>query len=175
MDAASELEVAHVFRLYGQQYRADHPLPRQPLRVMRAIETCRTPALGGHVYQCEQCGELHIVYNSCRNRHCPKCQSLDKARWLEQRREELLPVPYFHNVFTLPDQLNPIALCNPKQVYDLLFRSASESLLELAADPRHCRVPRSSVAVFSRFSVADRSGKSAVPDSAGGGGIRDCF
>jgi hypothetical protein len=135
--AASSLEVAHIFRLYGEEYRREHRLCRPQLRTMRAIETCRTAALGGHVDECEQCGSRTISYNSCRNRHCPKCQSLDKERWLEQRRGELLPVPYFHVVFTVPHKLNPLALANPKWFYDLLFASASQTLLEIAADPKH--------------------------------------
>lgn len=137
MGAPSGLEVADLFRQFGPQFRAQHPLPRQHLRVMSAIEQCRTPAMGGQLYRCDQCGEERIVYHSCRNRHCPKCQSLDKERWLEQRRGELLPVPYFHIVFTLPEEINPLALANPRPIYDLLFRSASETLLEVAADPRH--------------------------------------
>jgi hypothetical protein len=97
---------------------------------MQAIEVCRTSYLGGHVEKCDKCGfELH-AYNSCRNRHCPKCQSLTKARWLEDRKAELLSVPYFHNVFTLPHELNPVALCNKKTVFSLLFKSVSETLLQ---------------------------------------------
>jgi hypothetical protein len=137
VSASSGLEVAHIFRLYGEEYRQQHRLSRPQLRTMRAIETCRTAALGGHVYVCDECGEKKISYNSCRNRHCPKCQSLDKERWLEQRRGELLPVPYFHIVFTVPHELNPLALANPKWFYDLLFASASQTLLEIAADPKH--------------------------------------
>ena len=137
MGAASGLEVADIFRQFGQEFRAQHPLSRQHLRVMSAIEQCRTPALGGQLYRCDQCGEERIVYHSCRNRHCPKCQSLDKERWLEQRRDELLPVPYFHLVFTLPEQINSLALANPRRSYDLLFRCASETLMEVATDPRH--------------------------------------
>ena len=104
---------------------------------MRAIETCRTAALGGHVDECDQCGARTISYNSCRNRNCPKCQSLDKERWLEKRSGELLPVPYFHVVFTVPQELNPLALANPRCFYDLLFDSASKALQEIAADPKH--------------------------------------
>jgi hypothetical protein len=137
VSASSGLEVAHIFRLYGEEYRQQHRLSRPQLRTMRAIETCRTAALGGHMYVCDECGEQKISYNSCRNRHCPKCQSLDKERWLEQRRGELLPVPYFHVVFTVPHELNPLALTNPKWFYDLLFASASQTLLEIAADPKH--------------------------------------
>jgi len=133
---ASVLEVAQIFRLYGEEYRRKHRLSRPQLRTMRAIEACRTAALGGHVDECEKCGARTISYNSCRNRHCPKCQSLDKERWLEQRCGELLPVPYFHVVFTVPHELNSLALANPKWFYDLLFASASQALLEIAADPK---------------------------------------
>jgi hypothetical protein len=135
--ASSGLEVAHIFRLYGEDYRQTHRLSRPQLRAMRAIEICRTAALGGHVDECDQCGARKISYNSCRNRHCPKCQSLDKERWLEKRCSELLPAPYFHVVFTVPQELNPLALANPRWFYDLLFDSASKTLLEIAADPKH--------------------------------------
>jgi hypothetical protein len=134
---ASDLEVAHIFRLHGADYRSRHRLTRQHLRMMRAIEICRSPALGGHVYRCEQCGQTRTIYHSCRNRHCPKCQTLDRERWLDQRRAELLPVPYFHVVFTLPEELNSIALSHPRLLYGLLFASATETLLEVAANPRH--------------------------------------
>jgi hypothetical protein len=104
---------------------------------MRAIENCRTAALGGHVDQCDNCGYRGISYNSCRNRHCPKCQALAKAKWLEARRAELLSVPHCHVVFTLPDSLAPVALQNKRRVYDILFRAASQALLTIAADPKH--------------------------------------
>jgi hypothetical protein len=135
--AISGLEVAHIFRCYGEQYRQEHRLSRPQLRSMRAIEICRTAALGGHVDACDQCGARTIRYNSCRNRHCPKCQGLEKQRWLEQRCGELLPVPYFHVVFTVPEELNSLALANPEWFYNLLFDSASKTLLEIAADPKH--------------------------------------
>jgi hypothetical protein len=135
--SSNGLEVAHIFRLYGEDYRQTHRLSRPQLRAMRAIEICRTAALGGHVDECDQCGARTILYNSCRNRHCPKCQSLDKERWLEKRSDELLPVPYFHVVFTVPQELNPLALANPRWFYDLLFDSASKTLQEIAADPKH--------------------------------------
>lgn len=139
MFPSSGLEVADIVRRFGPAFREIHRghLNRPQLRALGAIEACRTAALGGHVYECAHCGAEKIVYNSCRNRHCPKCQGLEKARWLEQRCEELLPVPYFHVVFTLPEELNPLALSDPRFVYDLLFRCASETLLEIAADPKH--------------------------------------
>lgn len=131
------LEVADIFRQHGDAYRASHRLSRQQLRVMRAIELCRSSALGGHVEKCDHCAHTRISYNSCRNRHCPKCQSLARARWLQQRKAELLPVEYFHVVFTLPEPITPIAFHNQKVVYDILFRAASRTLLTIAGDPRH--------------------------------------
>lgn len=123
-----------MFRLYGEAFRHAHRLPSAHLKVMRAIQACRTAALGGHVEQCDACGFTRHAYNSCRNRHCPKCQALAKAQWLAARQSELLPVPYFHTVFTLPHELNALALCNKKPVFDILFRSASETLLAFAAN-----------------------------------------
>jgi hypothetical protein len=104
---------------------------------MRAIEVCRTSVLGGHKDKCDNCGHLEISYNSCRNRHCPKCQTLKKERWIEARSEDLLPFQYFHVVFTIPSELNHLVSMNRKVMYDLLFRSASETLIELANDPQH--------------------------------------
>lgn len=133
------LEVADVFRRYGEDYRRRYgsSMSAGQLRVMRAIEVCRTPALGGHVEQCDHCEHQVISYNSCRNRHCPKCQNLDKALWREERLAEVLPVPYYHAVFTFPHQLAPLALQNKKAVYGVLFRAASQTLLRIAADPKH--------------------------------------
>jgi Putative transposase/Transposase zinc-binding domain len=125
-------ELADIVRLYGPAYRREHGLPLSHLKVLRAIEACRTAALGGHRESCAQCGFERFAYNSCRNRHCPKCQALVKARWLEQRQAELLSVPYFHNVFTLPHQLNALILCreeNQRAILDLLFQAAAETLL----------------------------------------------
>jgi hypothetical protein len=129
--------VADVFRLYGEPYRRAHALPASHLKVMHAIEACRTAALGGHVERCDECGFERPAYNSCGNRHCPKCQTLAKERWLETREAELLPVEYFHTVFTLPHVLNPLALANKKAVYGLVFRAAAETLREFGRDPRH--------------------------------------
>ena len=131
------LEVADIFRAFGPAYREAHPMPLRHLRVMRAIEICRTAELGGHLDQCDHCGTVRISYNSCRNRHCPKCQSLEKERWLEAREKDLLPTPYFHVVFTLPEGLRPLALRNQKVLYNLLFKSVSETLTELARDSKH--------------------------------------
>src|SRR6266568_250449 len=131
------LEVADIFRQHGSDFRLTHPLSPEQRRVMRAIEVCRTSVLGGHVDQCDACSYQRVSYNSCRNRHCPKCQSLAKARWLEARLADLLPVEYFHVVFTLPEQLATVALQNKRVVYNLLFSAAAETLLTIAADPRH--------------------------------------
>ena len=131
------LEVADIFRQHGPAFRATHSLSPEQRRVMRAIEACRTSVLGGHVDQCDTCQYQRVSYNSCRNRHCPKCQSLAKAHWLEQRLADLLPVQYFHVVFTLPEQLAHLALQNKRVVYNLLFAAASQTLLKIAADPKH--------------------------------------
>lgn len=106
-------------------------------RVLRDITQCRTAALGGHLEQCDQCGHQQIAYNSCRNRHCPKCQAAARAGWLDERAADVLPVEYYHVVFTLPDQLSLLALQNKRAIYGLLFKTASETLLEIAADPKH--------------------------------------
>ena len=133
------LEVADVFRRYGAAYRQQHAgsLSRGQLRVMSAIERCRTAALGGHLEQCNQCQFQRIAYNSCRNRHCPKCQSLARAQWIEDRQAELLDTQYFHVVFTVPEEIAAIAYQNKELVYDILFRATSETLRTIAADPKH--------------------------------------
>jgi hypothetical protein len=133
------IEVADIFRRHGKAYRQEHGahLGRVERRVMGAITACRTAALGGHVEQCTDCGKLRISYNSCRNRHCPKCQNLARAQWIEARQAELLPVPYFHVVFTLPAQIAEIAFQNKAVVYDILMRTAAETLRTIAADPKH--------------------------------------
>lgn len=136
---SSSPEIADIFRTFGAAYRAEYRdrTSREQRRAMRAIEICRTVELGGHIDECDQCGQMRISYNSCRNRHCPKCQTLDKERWLENQAEALLPIPYFHVVFTLPEALGPLALRNPQIVYSLLFKAASETLSELSGDPRY--------------------------------------
>jgi hypothetical protein len=131
------LEVADIFRASGPAYRQAEHLSFGQLRVMSAIEACRTAALGGHVSRCEDCAHLDVAYNSCRNRHCPKCQAAAAYDWLEARRAELLPVPYYHVVFTLPAAIAGIAYTNKAVIYDALFKAASETLLTIAADPKH--------------------------------------
>ena len=133
-------ELAGIFRQYGDAYRQTHELPLQQKRVMRAIEVCRTAALGGHVEKCSQCDLTRIAYNSCRNRHCPKCQNSERADWLESRKAELLPVEYFHVVFTIPEEMARIAFYNKEVVYSILFKAASETLLTIARDPKHLGV-----------------------------------
>src|SRR6185503_9863148 len=133
----SAVELADIFRPYGAAYRQTHPLSRAQRRAMQAIETCRTAALGGHRDTCDRCGAVQISYNSCRNRHCPQCQPLAKERWLEARRADLLPVEYFHVVFTLPHTLNPLAQGNPRLIYTLLFHAVAATLTTFARDPRH--------------------------------------
>src|SRR5271168_4078693 len=136
---ATGLEVAEVFRRHGETFRQVHAehLSRTERRVMGAIAACRTAALGGHAEFCEDCGLVRCAYNSCRNRHCPKCQGLARAEWLADRQAELLPVPYFHVVFTLPGPIADIAYQNKAVVYDLLLKVAAETLITIAADPKH--------------------------------------
>ena len=136
---STSLEVADIFRTAGPAYRAAHAghLSLHQLKVMSAIEHCRTAALGGHVEACTDCGHWRIAYNSCRNRHCPKCQGAAARSWLAEREADLLPVGYFHVVFTLPAEVADIAFQNKAAVYDLLFRAASETMLTIAADPKH--------------------------------------
>ena len=133
------LEVADIFHRYGRDFRQTHgpSMSRQQFRVMSAMEQCRTRALGGHLEQCDHCDHQRNAYNSCRNRHCTKCQSLARARWLEERRAELLPIEYFHVVFTLPEPIAAIALQNKRVVYNLLFRVTAETLRTITADPKH--------------------------------------
>jgi hypothetical protein len=134
---ANQFERADVVRQFGAAYRNDHVLHSGQGRVMRAIERCRTAALGGHVERCDDCGHQRIAYNSCRDRHCPKCQSMVRAQWLQDRRAELLPAEYFHVVFTLPQEVAAIAYQNKAVVYDILFRATAETLRTIAADPQH--------------------------------------
>ena len=136
MRGGAGLELAEIFRAAGDVYRQTHALIPQQQRVMGAIQSCRTAALGGHVQQCDLCAARKVWYNSCRNRHCPKCQTLAKERWLAARRAELLPVPYFHVVFTLPHELNALIQGNPALLYDLLFKAAAQTLLEFGHNPR---------------------------------------
>src|SRR6184192_378602 len=134
-----KLEVADIFRRYGEAYRQQHDgsLSTAQQRVMTAIEVCRTAALGGHLERCDCCSYERPCYSSCRDRHCPKCQSLARAEWVEKRIAEVLPTHYFHVVFSVPEQIASIAYQNKKVVYDILFRATVETLSTIAADPEH--------------------------------------
>ncbi len=183
--AGNGLEVADVFRRFGQAFRDQHnaSLSSARRRAMLAIERCRTAALGGHVERCGDCGHQRIAYNSCRNRNCPKCQGLARAQWLADRQAELLDVPYFHVVFTVPEPIATIGFQNQTAVYDILFRAASETLRTVAADPKflgaeigflavlhtwgqnllhhphlHCLVPGGGIAPDGQSWIACRSG-----------------
>ena len=132
-------EVADVFRRYGEDYRKNHDasMSQEQRRVMTAIEACRTAALGGHMERCDQCDYERNCFNSCRDRHCPKCQSLARAKWIEDRQAELLDVGYFHVVFTVPQEIAAIAYQNKDLVLGILFRATAETLKTIAADPKH--------------------------------------
>jgi hypothetical protein len=129
-------EVADIFNLYGDAYCEQYKLPAEQYKAINAIRNCRTAALGGHVQKCDSCGAEVITYNSCRNRHCPKCQSMAKVRWLEQRQAELLPVEYFHVVFTIPHELNSLASYNQAKIYNILFKSAWTTIQTLGNDKK---------------------------------------
>ena len=124
------VELADIFRAHGESYRRNHPLPVSHLKVIQAVERCRTAALGGHLEQCDSCGYERPAYNSCRNRHCPKCQALAQVRWLNKQKSELLPVGYFHLVFTVPHQLNALILTNKKILLSHLFKAVGETLVD---------------------------------------------
>ena len=148
------LEVADVFRQHGEEFLKQwgHTLSLQQRKALRDIGACRTAALGGHVEECDHCARRVIAYNSCRNRHCPKCQAIARDEWLAERAKELLPVPYSHVVFTIPQQLAPLALQNQRVCYSLLFRAVSETLQEIAADPRHLGAKIGFLAVLHTWS-----------------------
>jgi hypothetical protein len=133
-----KLEVADIFRRYGEPYRRQHGalLSMGQRRVMTAIEVCRTATLGGHLERCDSCGYERPCYDSCRNRHCPKCQSLARAEWVEKRTSEVLPTHYFHVVFSVPEQIASVAYQNKEVVYGILFRATAETLSTIAADPK---------------------------------------
>ena len=145
-----KLEVADIFRRHGQAFRAvqGNRLSHDQRRVMAAIEACRTPALGGHVERCEDCGAIRVAFNSCRDRHCPKCQGLARLQWLDDRRTELLPVAYFHVVFTVPAPIATIALQNKAIVYDILFKAAAQTIRDIAADPKHLGAETGMIAIL---------------------------
>ena len=131
-----QVELADIFRLYADDYRRSHALSYEQLKVMHHIQICRTAVLGGHLEQCDQCAFEQNAYNSCRDRHCPKCQTLTKEQWLNDRKAELLPCGYFHLVFTLPHDLNPIILSNKKTAFNILFAAVNQTLQAFAKDPQ---------------------------------------
>ena len=134
-DKKTDVEVADIMQTHIGDYQKKYKLHPAHYKVVRDILNCRTSYLGGHVEECDECGTKRNAYNSCRNRHCPKCQSMAKEKWLQKRKAELLPVNYFHNVFTLPHEINPVALYNKKVVYNILFKSAAETLLQFGKNP----------------------------------------
>lgn len=134
-----KFEVADIFLQHGKQWRKQHKghISLGQLKTMSAIERCRTVELGGHVLQCQSCEHIHIAYNSCRNRHCPKCQASAAQRWLEARQRDLLPVDYYHVVFTIPSEVNDLAYQNKSVIYDILFKAVSKTLMIIAGDKKH--------------------------------------
>jgi len=137
MNATYPVELADIVHRFGQDYAGRYHPNGHHRRVLRAVEACRTSTLGGHVDRCDSCGHIRISYNSCRNRHCPKCQGVPQQRWVMARQADLLPVGYFHMVFTLPDVLNPLCIKQPVMMYDLLVRGVCDTLFAFAADPKH--------------------------------------
>lgn len=133
----NKVEIQDIFQTYGTEYLKNHKPPPHVQKAVRAIQNCRTSILGGHMDICEDCGYTKISYNSCRNRHCPKCQALSKERWILARKEELLPIPYFHVVFTLPAELDCIVMQNQELMYNLLFRASQETIRELSRDSKY--------------------------------------
>ncbi len=150
------LEVADIVRARGLEYRAAHRghLSLGQLKVLSAIERCRTAELGGHRLHCKRCDTDTLAYNSCRNRHCPRCQASAAERWLKAQEANILPVPYFHVVFTLPEELRSIAYQNKARVYDLLFKTASRTLLRIAADNKHLGAEVGLTAVLHTWGVS---------------------
>lgn len=141
-------ELADVVRLFGERFTAQHKPLGQHRRVLNAIGKCRTAALGGHVDACDKCGHQRISYNSCRNRHCPKCQGTNRERWILERQKDLLPVSYFHLVFTLPEALNPLCLRYPEALYNILFQASKYCVIKLGLDPKHLGAKLGMIAVL---------------------------
>ena len=143
-----KFEMADVFGKYGAAYKQSQKLPLNALKTISAIENCRTAVLGGHIDQCNECGHERNAYNSCRNRHCPKCQGLAQLKWLEKRKQELLPIRYFHLVFTIPSELNHLVLINQKVLYTMLFKAASQTVCMLAQQDKHLGAKPGCIAVL---------------------------
>jgi hypothetical protein len=171
----SLLEVADIFRAHGPAWRDAYRghVSLDQLKVMSAIERCRTAALGGHVARCENgaCGHTVISYNSCRDRHCPKCQAAASRAWLAEREAELLPVPYFHVVYTLPAELRDLAYQNKRLVYGLIMKAAAETTLEIAANPRHLGARLGLTAVLHTW-LRDDAPSARAHDRAGRRSVR---
>jgi hypothetical protein len=167
------LEVADIIRASGNRFieRNREHLAWPQLKVLRAIRDCRTAALGGHVDRCAQCGHQAISYNSCRNRNCPKCQASAREEWLKKQSADLLPVPYFHVVFTLPHELSAVALQNKRVVYNLLLNASAQTLLEIAADPKHLGAV---VGFLSVFAYVGPESAASSPRSLRHSGRRTC-
>ena len=146
------VEVADIFRLHGDAYCTTNTLTPEQYKVMNAIRNCRTSVLGGHVEQCDRCAYVACSYNSCRNRHCPKCESFKASQWLEDKKAELLPVPYFHLVFTLPHDLNNLVLYNKSVLYDALFKAAWGTLKQLGGDPNRLNGEMGMLAILHTWS-----------------------
>jgi hypothetical protein len=142
------ISLGEIVRQVGPQLEASRPLTSSQRRVLRAIVRCQTPALGGHLYGCTECDFCKVAWNSCRDRHCPRCQYQASRRWLEDRQRELLPVPYFHVVFTIPEHLNAFALADPQRFYGILFRAVRQTLLVIGRDPRHLGIQLGFLAVL---------------------------
>ncbi|MFM2100405.1 MAG: hypothetical protein RLZZ366_1944 [Pseudomonadota bacterium] len=159
------LEVADIFHRHGPAYRLAHDghLGRIERRVMSAIELCRTPALGGHIEACDNCDHSRIAYNSCRNRHCPKCQATARERWIAAREADLLPIPYFHVVFTVPAEIAVIAYQNKAQVYAILFDAVAETLKTIGADPRHLGGELGFIAILHTWGHPPRRNREQPP------------
>jgi hypothetical protein len=145
--------VADVIRAHQHDFLArwEHVFSREQKQALRALRDCRTGALGGHRYQCDRCEHRVLLYNSCRNRHCPKCRAAARAKWLAERQAELLPVPYFHVVFTLPQQIDRLAIQNPRRIYNILFQAASKTLLTIPGDPKHLGASNGFLAVLNTW------------------------
>lgn len=156
MSTPSLLEVGEVFRRYGHEFLEAYGdvLSFEQRQVFEAIATCRTPALGGHLYECDACAYQLVLHNSCLNRHCPLCQASEAARWLDSRLAELLPVDYFHITFTIPSSLDHVALQNKRVVYDILFQASSQTLLQIAADPKHLGAKIGFIAILHSWGQA---------------------
>ena len=170
------LEIADVFRDHGRAWRAANAghISRSQFKVMNAIERCRTAALGGHVARCADCAHEHIAYNSCRNRHCPKCQAGAAKTWLAAREAELLPVRYFHLVFTLPKQIADIAHQNKREIYNLLMRASADTVIKIAADPKHLGARAGIISVLHTWGSAMTHHPHVHMIVPGGGLSTDC-